>query len=91
MYTIRFHASVEKDLKHISQKHRALLHTVCVDKLRADPVGSGKPLQHTLKSYRSMRVGVYRVIYSISRKTVYLLSVGHRADIYQRAVRRIGK
>jgi mRNA interferase RelE/StbE len=45
----------------------------------------GKPLKDNLKGKYSLRVGVYRIIYSIEKKevTIYILDIGHRREIYR--------
>ena len=54
-----------------------------VASLQQDPF-QGKPLKHTLKGCYSLRVGMYRIIYTVDRKiiTVYVLDIGHRKDVY---------
>lgn len=44
----------------------------------------GKPLRGELKGYYSLRVGSYRVIYTVEEKsrTVVLRAAGHRGRIY---------
>jgi len=46
---------------------------------------SGEPLEGKFKGKYRMRVGDYRVIYWVKEdeKTVYIISVGHRKDIYR--------
>jgi mRNA interferase RelE/StbE len=52
--------------------------------LSKDPF-QGKPLKHTLKGSYSLRVGMYRIIYTTDHKivTVYVLDIGHRKDVYR--------
>lgn len=44
----------------------------------------GKPLRGELKGYYSLRVGNYRIIYTVEEKsrTVVLRAAGHRRGIY---------
>lgn len=44
----------------------------------------GKPLKLSLKGNLSLRVGIYRIIYTINQNTVtvHILKIGHRRDIY---------
>jgi mRNA interferase RelE/StbE len=46
----------------------------------------GKALRGDLKGLHAARVGAYRVVYEISRaeRTVKVLFVDHRADVYRR-------
>ena len=45
----------------------------------------GKVLKHKLKGKYSLRVGVYRIIYSVEKKevAVYVFDIGHRKNIYR--------
>ena len=44
----------------------------------------GKPLRHKLKGKFSLRVGIYRIVYSIDNQeiTVYVFEIGHRRNVY---------
>ena len=54
-----------------------------LDSLKINPY-RGKPLKLSLKGNYSLRVGVYRIVYSINRNTitVQVLKIGHRRDVY---------
>jgi len=45
----------------------------------------GKPLKGEFQDYRRLRVGQYRVIYSVIKKiiTIQILRVGPRGSIYK--------
>jgi mRNA interferase RelE/StbE len=53
--------------------------------IAANPRRLGKPLRFELEGCWSARRGPYRIIYRIDDKarTVSVLAVGHRADIYR--------
>jgi len=53
--------------------------------IASNPRRLGKPLRFELEGCRSARRGPYRVIYRIddATRTVSILAVGHRADIYR--------
>jgi mRNA-degrading endonuclease RelE of RelBE toxin-antitoxin system len=50
-----------------------------------NPRRLGKPLRFELEGYFSARRGPYRIVYRIDEpsRTVSVLAVGHRADIYR--------
>lgn len=52
----------------------------------ASPYQLGKPLRFELEGLRVARRGPYRVIYHVDeeRRTVTVVAVGHRADVYRR-------
>jgi mRNA-degrading endonuclease RelE of RelBE toxin-antitoxin system len=71
--------SLQPDLK---QKIRAGL-----DLIRTDPA-SGKPLRDALASLRSLRVGRFRIIYSVGpRRVIELVAIGPRRTIYEETLR----
>ena len=55
-----------------------------IGSLAADPM-RGKPLKGELRHLRSLRVGVYRLIYryDASKKVVILETVRHRSEAYR--------
>jgi mRNA-degrading endonuclease RelE of RelBE toxin-antitoxin system len=54
--------------------------------IAANPRRLGKPLRFELEGRWSARRGPYRVIYAIEEqsRTVRVLAVAHRADVYRR-------
>jgi len=55
------------------------------ERLMIDPIGFGKPLRYSLKGYRRLRVGDYRVIYYINLdlEIVFVIAIKHRRDSYE--------
>lgn len=53
-------------------------------KLTSDPQLFGKPLRFNYSGLRRIRVGDYRIIYTIDpkRKLVTVTAIGHRKNIY---------
>jgi mRNA interferase RelE/StbE len=60
----------------------AVLETL--DAISSNPHRLGKPLRFELEGCWSARRGPYRIIYRVddARRTVSVLAVGHRADVY---------
>ena len=56
---------------------------LALESLKKNPF-RGKPLKLSLKGNFSLRVGIYRIIYTINQNiiTVNILEIGHRRDIY---------
>jgi mRNA interferase RelE/StbE len=54
--------------------------------IASNPRRLGKPLRFELEGRWSARRGPYRIIYSIDEasRTVTVLAVGHRADVYRK-------
>ena len=53
-------------------------------KLAYAPQNFGEPLRRSLKGYWKLRVGDWRVIYKVEGKSVVILRIGHRREIYER-------
>lgn len=53
--------------------------------LASNPRRRGKPLQRELAGRWSARRGDYRIVYRLDEdtKTMYVLKIGHRADVYR--------
>ena len=58
-------------------------------KLLVQPEKFGKPLRNSLKSYRSLRVGDYRMIFNIQGSTIKVLAIAHRSISYKIALVRL--
>ena len=52
-------------------------------KLMVDPERFGKPLRHTLRGLRTLRVGDWRIVFSVERMDVLVLSIRHRSKGYR--------
>ena len=59
-------------------------------KLETSPNVFGKPLQLSLKGYRSLRVGDYRIVFRIEPRIVLVVAMRHRRDVYIVARKRLG-
>ena len=58
-------------------------------KLTTMPEIFGKPLRKSLKGYRRLRVGDYRIIFRIEENTVKIFKIGHRSAIYKNLILKI--
>jgi mRNA-degrading endonuclease RelE of RelBE toxin-antitoxin system len=58
-------------------------------KLKINPLLYGSPLHRSLKLLWKLRVGDWRVIYTIEPNGVYILAIGHRNDIYKKVLGRL--
>ena len=86
MWTVVYKKSVEKDLKSISKDLQYIIRRAIEEKLMTDPLRFGLPLRRNLKSLMKLRVGDYRIIYSIEKEmvTVHVIKIGHRREVYER-------
>ena len=72
--------------KYSAQKIRVIIEL----RLSQAPHIYGLPLRAELKSFRKLRIGDYRVVYSLSQNTVLVEGVGHRKNIYEIIKKRLG-
>ena len=79
---------VSEDIPDLPQTWRTKIKKAIEDKLAREPEVFGKPLRRSLKHYRKMRVGDYRVIFRIHRSEVRIFYIGHRSCAYECAERR---
>lgn len=73
---------VQSDIPALSRDISKLIRGVIEKKLAINPIEFGKPLQYDLRGHRRLRVGDYRVIYRIEKKSVIISAIKHRREIY---------
>jgi len=89
-YKIRYHPLVkEKDLPRIDSSIKTRIKNAIERKLIVDPIKYSDPLKRTLKGYRKLRVGDYRIVYKIETEYIFILGICHRKEIYKRTELRI--
>ncbi len=90
VYKILYHEQViARDILAISKEWRGKIKNAIEQKLTTRPEIFGKPLRNSLKDYRKLRVGDYRVIFRIKVRDVKIFVIGHRSDVYLLAEKRI--
>ena len=84
-FEVIYHPDVlRKDLPKISHDVRDKIRKAIEVKLTTAPEEFGEPLRRTLKGYWKLRAGDWRVIYKVEAKTVVILRIGHRSEVYGR-------
>jgi mRNA interferase RelE/StbE len=58
------------------------IHRAILERLTTKPDLYGKPLRRSLKGYRKLRVGDYRVIFRIEKNIVKIFIIQHRSRVY---------
>jgi len=90
MFEILYHEDVvKKDIPRIAANWQKRIRVAIEAKLRTQPEVYGKPLRRSLKSYRKLRVGDYRVIFRIEGQKVKIFIIQHRSKVYSSADKRI--
>jgi len=86
LYKIVLLPEAEKSYRRLFYYNKEAFKRVdaALETLKAEPF-LGKPLKNKLKGKYSLRVGVYRIIYSIEKQVliIYILDIGHRREIYR--------
>jgi mRNA interferase RelE/StbE len=77
--------SKRKDYDKIPHAIREIIRKAIEKKLTVDSMSFGKPLKYSLKGYRRLRVGEYRVIYKVDedRVIVVIVDIDRRKDVYE--------
>ena len=90
MFTLHYHYLVVRDdIPKLSNIWRQKIKQAIESKPTLQPEIYGKPLRRSLRGYRKLRVGDYRIIFRIDGGTVKILIIGHRSKIYTIAEKRI--
>lgn len=50
------------------------------EKITTSPEIFGKPLRESLRGYRSLRIGDYRIVYRTETHSVLIVAIDHRKD-----------
>lgn len=80
---------VRDDIPTLSKEWKTKIRKAIEERLTAHPETYGKPLRRSLKGYRKLRVGDYRVIFLLEKNTVKILIIKHRSVVYDRINKRI--
>ncbi len=89
-YTVEYHILVQKkDIPGLPKTIKDLVKSRIEGRLSTYPDLYSKPLRKLLKNYRSLRVGDYRIIFKMTGVKIRILMIGHREDVYEKALERI--
>jgi len=89
IYQLKYHPSVvHDDIPALDAAWRARIKNAIENKIAVAPEIFGIPLRKSLKGHRKLRVGDYRIVFRIERKTVLVLAILHRSIIYKQATKR---
>lgn len=89
-FSVEYHEMVVRDdMPKIASEWRAKIKRAIESKLASEPEKFGKPLRKSLRGYRKLRVGVYRVIFRITGNKVLVFIIQHRSVVYRDAYKRL--
>ncbi len=84
-YKLLYHTKVLKiDISNLDISIKQRIKFEIEKKLQFHPEIFGKHLRKSLKGYRKLRVGEYRVIFKIEKSQVYIIKIAHRSEVYDR-------
>jgi mRNA interferase RelE/StbE len=89
-YAIRFRPAARREFLAMPRKLRLRI-DAALEQLADDPYLPGtEPLRRGLKGRCKLRVGDYRVVYTVEQRVlvVRVIAVGHRSRVYPEAERR---
>jgi mRNA interferase RelE/StbE len=84
-YRLRYHPDVKtKDIPKLNRTIRKRIKTAIEERLLLSPEKYSEPLRRTLKGYRKLRVGDYRIVLKMEGANILILGICHRKDVYER-------
>ena len=90
MFKVVYHyLVVRNDIPKLPNEWKEKVRRAIKERLLTRPDLYGKPLRRSLKGYRKLRVGDYRVIFRIEKDTVRILIIQHRSVVYMEAEKRV--
>lgn len=90
IFAIHYHELVvREDIPRLSSEWKEKIKQAIESRLASNPEIYGKPLRQSLKGYRKLRVGDYRVIFRIQGTAVKILIIQHRSVVYKMIQKRI--
>ena len=90
MYEILYSDEVvNEDLPDILEPWKSEIRKAIESKLMTRPEVYTRPLRRSLKGYRKLRVGDYRIVLRIEDKAVKVFVIQHRSVVYETASKRL--
>ena len=81
---IKYHPKVKNDdIPRLSPNIAARIENAIINRLLVNPVKYGFYLRGSLKGYRKLRVGDWRIIYRIVDKEIRIIAIANRKDVYK--------
>lgn len=80
---------VKEDLPNILEPWKSEIRRAIETKLTSRPEVYSRPLRRSLKGYRKLRVGGYRIVLRIEDNNVKIFVIQHRSVVYSLASKRL--
>lgn len=89
-WNIVYHKSVVSiDIPKLSADIKQRIKGQIEAKLLLDPYTFSIPLRKSLKHYRKLRVGDYRIVLRIDASMIFIVAIINRSEVYKKVPRRI--
>lgn len=88
-FTVIFHPDAAKEIARLNEDLKQRIKTAITERLMTEPALYGKPLRATLKGYWKLRVGDYRLVFSVYDTEIIVFAVCHRKEVYDLIHRRM--
>lgn len=90
MYEVLYSEEVIKeDLPKLGEPSKSKIKKAIESKLMTRPDVYGKPLRRSLRNYRKLRVGDYRIVFRVEEQKVKIFVIQHRSIVYVLASKRL--
>ena len=87
---IEYHPKVIKiDIPKLDKSIKERVKFTIYNKLSTEPIVYGLPLRGTLHQCWKLRVGDYRVVYTIIKDKIKIVIIAHRKNVYRETLKRI--
>ena len=81
---IKYHPKVKsEDIPRLSPNITTRIENAIKNRLMVNPIKYGFYLRGSLRAYRKLRVGDWRIIYRIVDKEIRIIAIGNRKDVYK--------
>jgi mRNA interferase RelE/StbE len=90
-FTIRLAQSSDVgdiDIRSLNRKLRDRIRKAIETRLTTEPHRYGDPLRKTLKGYRKLRIGDYRIVFEVVKHEVWIPGIIHRKKVYDHIIKR---
>lgn len=81
---IKYHPKIKnEDIPRLSFNITARIENAIINRLMVNPIKYGFYLRGSLRGYRKLRVGDWRIVYIIVDKEIRIIAIGNRKDVYE--------
>lgn len=81
---------VSEDIPNILEPWKSEIKQAIERKLVTRPEVYSRPLRRSLKGYRKLKVGGYRIVFRMESNQVKIFVIQHRSSVYHTAHERLG-